>query len=153
MLFDDINEVTLMGNITADPDLRFTPGGTAVMNFGMATNRRYKQGEEWTDEVTYHNVVVWGNMAQSLSTRIKKGTKVHVSGRLQVRTWDGNDGKKNYKTEVVAGNVILIDRYNKDVDGSQSEAPAQKRGKSKDSEPEFEPEASTDSIDPDELPF
>jgi single-strand DNA-binding protein len=154
MLFDDINEVRLLGNITNDPDLRFTPNGTAVLNFGMATNRRYKAGEEWKDETTFHNIVVWSTLAQGVAQRANKGTRVLVSGRIQVRTWDGNDGKKNYKTEVVADNVILIDRYNK---GKSSELPdvqslaTSGSGKSTAQE---SPDASVDTtIDPDELPF
>ena len=155
MLFDDINEVRLLGNITNDPDLRFTPNGTAVLNFGMATNRRYKAGEEWKDETTFHNIVVWSTLAQGVAQRANKGTRVLVSGRIQVRTWDGNDGKKNYKTEVVADNVILIDRYNK---GKSSELPDVQSlatsGSSGKSTAQESPDASVDTtIDPDELPF
>lgn len=111
----------LMGNITNDPDLRFTPSGSAVLSFGMATNRRYKKGEEWVDDVTYHNIVVWGQRAQSLAQRVKKGTRVLVMGRLQTRSWDGQDGKKQYKTEVVSDEVNLIARYN---EGPMSGGPA-----------------------------
>jgi single-strand DNA-binding protein len=146
MYFDDINEVRLMGNMTGDPELKFTPSGTAVLNFSMATNRRYKQGETWTDEVTYHNVVVWGNLAQGLAARTKKGTRVMVDGRIQTRSWDGQDGKKNYRTEVVANNVLLIDRYNRDVtDNSGAAQGGASMAATND--------ADAPSIDPDDLPF
>lgn len=155
MYFDDINEVRLMGNLTNDPELRFTPNGSAVLNFSIATNRRYKQGENWTDEVTYHNVVVWGNLAQGLSTRVKKGTRVYIDGRIQVRTWDGQDGKKNYRTEVVANNVLLIDRYNKDVgDAAASAAPMGAPAGMPASAPSSSSDMGDDgSINPDDLPF
>lgn len=152
-LFDDINEVRLMGNVTNDPDLRYTPGGTAVLSFGMATNRRYQKDNEWVDEPTYHNVVVWGTRAQSLAQRIKKGTKVHVAGRIQTRSWDGTDGKKNYKTEVVSDNVILIARYN---EGSNDDLPAAASTPRQDSRTTSKADnsvATEASIDPDDLPF
>lgn len=151
-MFGDINEVRLMGNITNDPDLRFTPSGTAVLSFGLATNRRYKKGEEWVDEPSFHNIVVWGQRAQSLAQRIKKGTRVHVSGRLQTRSWDGQDGKKQYKTEVVSDDVILIARYNEGPNSELAPATASKQPSSKAAaaEPDMDPPA---DIDPDELPF
>jgi single-strand DNA-binding protein len=146
-MFDDINEVNLMGNVTRDPDLRFTPNGAAVLSFSMATNRRYKKGEEWTDEVSYHNIVVWNN-AESLSQRIKKGTKVHVNGRLQTRSWDDKDGKKNYKTEVVSDKLRLIARFEgdnnskSDSDGNSSSASSSSSNSNQE-----------DTIDPNDLPF
>jgi single-strand DNA-binding protein len=162
MLFDDINEVRLMGNITQDPDLRFTPSGSAVLNFSMATNRSYKLNEEWKEEVTFHNIVVWANLAQQLSTRIKKGTKVHVEGRLQTRTWE-SEGKKNYKTEIVANNVILIDRYEKGQGAAPSQGEMERAPKidpkkdlgfkSASSMMSEEPDMASNTIDPDDLPF
>lgn len=110
-----------MGNITGEPELRFTASGTPVANFSVATNRRFKQGEEWKDETEFHNVVVWGNLAQQLTQRSKKGTRVMVIGRLQTRSWEGQDGRKNYKTEVVADDAFLIDRYEK---GKSEDLPA-----------------------------
>lgn len=112
-LFGDINKVELLGNLTQDVELRFTPNGAAVASVSMATNRRYKQGEEYKDEVTFHNVVIWGNLAQGFAQRAKKGTRVLITGRIQTRSWDGNDGQKKYKTEIVAEDAILIDRYEK----------------------------------------
>jgi single-strand DNA-binding protein len=162
-MFNDINEVRLMGNITSDPDLRFTPSGTAVLSFGLATNRRYKKGDEWVDEPSFHNIVIWAQKAQSLAPRIKKGTRVHVAGRLQTRSWDGADGKKQYKTEVIADEINLIARYNEGTNAElgaampTQSAPADDFGAP---EPEAKPakrgkgEAAEEvEIDPDELPF
>jgi len=109
-LFGDLNEVRLLGNITQDIELRFTPSGAAVANFSIATNRRFKQGEEWKDESEFHNIVVWSNLAQQLMQRAKKGTRVMVVGRLQTRSWE-QQGQKKYKTEIIADDVFLIDRY------------------------------------------
>jgi single-strand DNA-binding protein len=156
-MFNDVNKVLLLGNVTQDPDLRFTPSGSAVLSFGMATNRRYKKGEEWVDDTTFHNIVIWGNQAQSIAPRIKKGTRMYLEGRLQTRSWDGNDGQKKYKTEVVvSGDVSLLSRYN---EGPQSElaavTPSKEKAPKKDKEVagESQPEAEDIEIDPDELPF
>lgn len=143
-MFGDINRVTLMGNVVRDPDLRFTPNGAAVLSFSIATNRRYKKGEEWAEEVSYHNVVVWNN-AESLSQRIKKGTRVYVEGRVQTRSWDDKDGKKNYKTEVNSERVILISRFEGDTNaGSEGQAPGNAPTQESSDE---------QSIDPNDLPF
>lgn len=116
-LFGDLNEVKILGNMTSDPELRFTGNGTPVASFSVATNRRFKQGEEWKDQSEFHNVVVWSNLAQQLAQRAKKGTRIMVLGRLQTRSWDGQDGQKKYRTEIVADDVFLIDRYEKGKSG------------------------------------
>ncbi len=142
-MFGDINRVELMGNVVRDPDLRYTPNGAAVLSFSMATNRRYKKGEEWTDEVSYHNIVVWNN-AEGLSQRIKKGTRLFVEGRIQTRSWDDKEGKKQYKTEINADRVLLISRFEGDnMASSEGRAPAASA----------EDDSSDESIDPNDLPF
>lgn len=163
-LFGDLNEVKLLGNMTQDVELRFTNNGNAVGNFSVATNRRFKQGDEWKDASEFHNIVVWGNLAQGLAQRAKKGTRVLVTGRLQTRSWDGQDGQKKYKTEVVADDVYLIDRYEKgksaDLPDAQvssgspegmGDMPMEESPKSAPSKPSKS--GSDDMIDPDDLPF
>lgn len=140
-MFGDLNKVMLMGNITNDPELRFTTGGTGVLSFGIATNRNYKSGEEWKDEVTYHNIVVWRN-AESLAKRVKKGTKIFIEGRIGTRSWDGSDGEKKYKTEITADSVSLIARY---------EGEGQKNSDMADATPSNS--SSSEDINPDDLPF
>ncbi len=165
-MLNDINEVRLMGNITNDPDLRFTPSGTAVLSFGLATNRRYKKGDEWVDEPSFHNIVIWAQKAQSLAPRISKGTRVHVAGRLQTRSWDGTDGKKQYKTEVIADEINLISRYKEGtnaelgVDMSSHSGAAASADEFGDVPPTADAKpakkgkvAAEAEIDPDELPF
>lgn len=158
-MFNDLNEVRLIGNVTNDPEVRFTPSGAAVLSFGLATNRNYKQGEEWKEEVTFHNIVVWGPRAQSLGDRMQRGTKVFVGGRLQTRTWDGQDGRKNYKTEIVADTVTLLTRYQGEgmKSGGGNFTPAPKSsGKSKGGDEPMEdyaPAGGDEVINPDDLPF
>lgn len=118
-LFNDINEVKLLGNITQDLELKRTPNGKAVLTFSLATNRSHKVGDEWKKETDFHNIVVWGNDAEQMAMRASKGTRIIVSGRLQTRKWE-KDGKTNYKTEVIADSVTLIDRYAKGAVNSNS---------------------------------
>lgn len=148
-MFNDINKVILVGNVTKDPDLRFTPSGAAVLNFSMATNRRYQVDGEWKDAPAYHNIVVW-RTAESLAKRIKKGTRLYVEGRLETRSWDGDDGKKNYKTEVNVETVSLISRYEGGESVGDASAPMPTSTSS--SKPSTKSEE-VESINPDDLPF
>lgn len=143
-MFGDVNKVTLLGNATKDPELRYTPSGSSVLSFPLATNRKYKKGEEWIDEVNYHNIVIWNN-ADELSKRIKKGTRMYIEGRLSTRSWDGQDGKKNYKTEVVVERIILVSRYEGEKitdDGSEDQEYVSSSSVSEEA-----------TIDPNDLPF
>lgn len=112
-MFGDINSVTLIGNITKDIDVRYTPNGKAVANFSLATNRSYKlpDSTEWKDEVTFHNIVMFGNSVEMFAQRAHKGTRVYVNGHIQTRSWQDKEGKTNYKTEVIVDKVLLLDRY------------------------------------------
>ena len=105
-----INQVTLLGNLTRNPVLRYTPNGTAVINFSIATNRSYKDKEtdEWKDLVDYHNIVFWSKSAEIISQYCLKGSKILVQGRLQTRSWEGKDGVKRYTTEIVGQDFILL---------------------------------------------
>lgn len=154
-MFGDLNQVELIGNITNDIAVRYTPNGKGVCNFGLATNRRYKNGpsEEWKEEVTFHNIVVWGSEAEGLSQRARKGTRIYIQGRLQTRTWDDKDGKKNYKTEVVAEKTILLDRFERGpANGEPSTYTAAPKGESKAKAP-TEVVEENGEINPDDLPF
>ncbi|HAW60096.1 MAG TPA: single-stranded DNA-binding protein [Actinobacteria bacterium] len=106
-----LNRVVLIGNLTRDPELRFTPSGTSVANFGIAINRRRtnRQGER-ADSVDYFNVVVWGRLAELCNEYIGKGAPVAVEGRLQSRSWETQDGQKRSTVEVVAENVQFLGR-------------------------------------------
>lgn len=147
-VFGDLNEVKLIGNITQDIEVKKTPNGNSVTNFGLATNRSYKMGDEWKEETAFHNIVVWGNDSDYLGQRAKKGTRIFVSGRLQTRSWDGNDGEKKYRTEIVADKVILLDRYERGQgEGSSNQTSSVSKQK------ESHSQSNEDAIDPNDLPF
>lgn len=108
----DLNVVYLMGNLTRDPELRYTPNGQAVTSFTVATNRSWTdQGSgERKDAAEFTDVVAWGKLAETIANYMKKGRRIHVTGRLQTRSWEAQDGSKRNKTEVIANDIIFVDR-------------------------------------------
>ena len=104
-----INKVMLLGNLGADPELRYTSGGTAVADLRLATNRRFKGRDgEWQDDTQWHRIVVWAKQAENCKEYLSKGSQCFVEGRLQTRQWEDRDGNKRYTTEVVADNVHFL---------------------------------------------
>ena len=103
-----VNKVILIGHLGRDAETKFTPSGVAVTKFSVATNRRWKdqQSGEWKEETDWANVVLWRQ--ENLANYLTKGKQVYVEGRLQTRSYDDKDGKKQYMTEVVAEDVILL---------------------------------------------
>lgn len=116
------NKVILMGNLTRDPEVRYTPQGTSVCNFGLAVNRTFKQGDELKKEVTFINVVVFGKQADTCGQYLNKGSGVLIEGRLQERRWETDEGQQRSRHEVVAQNVRFLSK--KQSDGGQSGADA-----------------------------
>ncbi len=105
-----LNKVTLIGNLTRDPELRYTPQGAAVATFGVATNRFWQTDSgEKKEDVEFHRVVAWNKLAEICSQLLAKGRKVYIEGRLQTRDWTGEDGQKRNVTEIVASEMILLD--------------------------------------------
>ncbi len=102
------NKIILIGNLTRDPEVRYTPQGTSVCNFGIAVNRKYKQGDETKKETTFIDVVVFGKQADTCGQYLNKGSGVLVEGRLQERRWETEDGQKRSKHEVVAQSVRFL---------------------------------------------
>ncbi len=102
------NKVILMGNLTRDPELRYIPSGTAVATLRLAVNNRYRQGEEWKDDVCYVDVTVWGKQAENCNEYLSKGSGVLVEGRLSYRTWESDEGQTRSKHEVVANTVRFL---------------------------------------------
>ncbi|OGW14101.1 MAG: single-stranded DNA-binding protein [Nitrospirae bacterium GWA2_42_11] len=115
------NKVILMGNLTKDPEIRYTPAGTAVANFSLAVNRRYKQGGEVKDEVSYLDIVVFGKQADSCGQYLNKGDAVIIDGRLQQRRWETEDGQKRNKVEIVANSVQFMPKRQGSVSGGPAE--------------------------------
>jgi single-strand DNA-binding protein len=105
-----LNKVMLLGNLTRDPELRYAPNGTPVANFGMAINRRYRQGEEWREEVCYIDIVTFGRQAETVGEYLSKGNLAMIEGRLQWRSWETEDGQKRSKHEIVANHVQFMPR-------------------------------------------
>lgn len=101
------NSVTLMGNLTKDPEVSTTPGGQSVGKFSLALNRSYKVDNEWKESTDYVDIVCWGNLAERNKEYLSKGRPVLVSGRLQSRSWE-QDGQKRSKVEVVASDVTYL---------------------------------------------
>lgn len=102
------NRVELIGNLTRDPELRYTPSGAAVCTFSVATNRSYVTDGEKKEEVDFHRVVSWNKLAELCNQLLKKGNRVFVSGRLQTRSWDGQDGQTRNVTEIVLEDMIVL---------------------------------------------
>jgi len=107
----DLNKAMVIGRLTRDPEIKVTPQGQNVSNFSVATNLR------WTDtsgqrqeKVEYHNIVAWRKLAETCAQYLRKGSKVYIEGRLQTRDWEGQDGVKRYRTEIVADSMIMLDR-------------------------------------------
>ena len=113
----DLNKVMLIGNLTRDPESRFTTTGQAVASFTVATNRRWKSREgEIKDSVEFNNIVAWGNLAEIVEKILRKGRRAYIEGRLQTRSWEGQDGVKRNKTEIVASDVIVLDKKPEEAD-------------------------------------
>lgn len=107
----NLNRATIIGRLTRDPELRTIPSGQPVCNFAVATNRRWTNREgEQQDEVEFHDIVVWGKLAEIASQFLAKGRLAYVEGRLQTRSWEAQDGSQKQRTEIVADNLISLER-------------------------------------------
>lgn len=112
-----LNRVQLIGNLTRDPEMRQIPGGQVVATFGVATNLTWTdQSGQKQSKVEFHNIVAWRRLAEICGQYLKKGSKIYVEGRLQTRDWEAEDGTKRYRTEIVADNMIMLDRKGDMVD-------------------------------------
>lgn len=104
-----LNKVILIGNLTRDPELRYTPQGTPVCTFGIATNRSWStdQGEK-KEETEFHTIVAWNRLAEIVSEFLQKGRQAYVEGRLQTREWEAPDGAKRQRTEIIATEILFL---------------------------------------------
>ena len=152
-----LNKAFIFGNLTRDPELRALPSGMNVCNFGVATNRVFKDRDGKKQEQTdFHNIVVFGRQADTVAQYLKKGSSVFVEGRMQTRSWDGKDGEKKYRTEIVADRVQFGPRSS--GGGGPSTSSGQAGGRNE-APPEEEMgggagiEYPKDDINPDDIPF
>jgi len=151
----NLNRAMVLGNATRDAELRTTPNGKSVAGFAVATNRRWKdQSGETKDEVQFHEIVAWGKLAEIAAQIVKKGTKVYVEGRLQTRSWEGQDGAKRERTEIISDNIIgLSGRGEVSSDSEYSQAPQEEDSKPKKQPKEEKSESAEDEINLDDIPF
>lgn len=162
-----LNKVQLIGNVTRDPELRYTPNGTPVCSFGLATNRSWmpEGGTERREETEFHKLVAWNKLAELCSQLITKGRKIYVEGRLQSRSWETPDGEKRSATEVVIEDMMLLDARPEGAgsaprvrdeapanDEVADEAPSTNEGGEASDKPK-KVEEKADEIDLDDIPF
>jgi single-strand DNA-binding protein len=106
-----LNKVMIIGNLGADPEMRYTADGTALTNFRVASSRTYSdRSGERKEETEWFSVVTWQKLAEQCSQFLQKGRRVYVEGRIQTRSWDTPEGEKRYRTEVIAERVLFLDR-------------------------------------------
>jgi len=148
-----LNRVQLIGNLTRDPELRYTPNGTAVCSFGIATNRNWTtDAGEKKDEAEFHNIVAWNKLAELCSQFMVKGSKVFVEGRLATRSWNAQDGTQRTKTEIVISDMILLDGRKPAASSEETTEPeSAKEEESK--EAAKEENGSQEEVAPDDIPF
>lgn len=148
----DVNKAIIVGNITRDPELTYTPKGTALLKFGVATNKSNRNEDgSYTDVPIYHNIIGWSKLAERVSKVASKGQKAYIEGRIENRTYE-KDGQTKFTSEIVADNIIVFDRKG----GSQAKSSQQSQQPAEPTEPA--PASSgkqqyDDPIDPDDIPF
>lgn len=149
-----LNKVMLIGNLTRDPELKSLPTGMKVANVSLATNRVWKDKDGSKKESTeYHNVVVFGRQAETVSQYMKKGSNIMIEGRLQTRSWE-SDGKKNYRTEIIADNVQFGSRGGgAGMTGSNSSSSSTDSGSEKTPDVDTIEYPDDDDINPEDIPF
>lgn len=135
----NLNKAMIIGNLTRDPELRSTSGGQSVCSFGVATNQVWtdQQGQR-QERAEFHNIVAWGKLAEICNQYLNKGRKVYIEGRLQTRDWEGQDGIKRNRTEIIAENMIMLDRSG---------------GKSSDMAGETPMDGDADEVKKEDIPF
>ena len=148
----DLNKVQIIGNITQDIVLKNTPNGQSVTNFSVATNRYWNDASGNRQEQSeFHNIVFWGKQAEIASQYLTKGQKIYIEGRLQTRSWEGQDGTKRYTTEIVWENMIMLGGKNENA-GSSNSYNQEPKGMSNPSMSKSTPKQE-EEISVDDLPF
>jgi single-strand DNA-binding protein len=144
-----LNKALIVGNLTEDPELKSLPSGTAVCNFSLATNRHYtdKDGNKQED-TDYHNIVVFGRQAETTAQYLSKGSMALIEGRIQTRSWEGDDGTMNYRTEIVANRVQFGPRSG--ASGEVADSGQKKPPENADQEIDYPDD---EDITPEDIPF
>ena len=141
-----LNKVMLIGNVGKDPEMRYTASGSAVTSFSLATSRSFTGNDgERREETEWFNIVTWNKLAEICSQFLQKGRQVYVEGRLQTRSWEGQDGQKHYRTEVNAQTVLFL--------GGAPGGGGAARMDTSTYDDTAAPAVGAGSVDPDDLPF
>ena len=149
-----VNKALLFGNLTRDPELRALPSGMNVCSFSIATNRVFKDREGKNQEQTdFHNIVVFGRQADTVSQYLKKGSSAFIEGRIQTRSWDGKDGEKKYRTEIVADRVQFGPRSSGGGGGGARKSDSQEAPQEDAGNSPAGIDYPKDDINPDDIPF
>ncbi len=154
-----LNKVLLIGNLTRDPELRYTPTGAAVCTLGIATNRYWTtESGEKKEEVEYHRAVSWNKLAELCSQLLSKGRKIYIEGRLQTRTWQSQDGNQRSTTEIIIEDMILLDSKRMTAGGTEEEVPpptvaGQVKSVAQPTVGTKKPESPSEEVNPDDIPF
>ena len=147
-----VNKVILVGRLGSDPEVRYTPSGSAVANVNVATNRVWKDRDgNQNEETQWHKIVAWARLAEILKEYSRKGSRIYIEGRLQTRDWDDQNGQKRYVTEVVAENIQLLDSRGEGGGMSSGGGGGGSQSYS-DNSPPMQPPAAED-IPQDDVPF
>ncbi len=151
-----LNKVQLIGNLTRDPEMRQIPGGQVVTSFGIATNLTWTdQSGQKQNKAEFHNIVAWRKLAEICGQYLKKGSKVYIEGRLQTRDWQGEDGVKRYRTEIIAENMIMLDSKGNSMGGGvpMDNSMRESGGLDNDSSGDTEKASQEEEVQIDDLPF
>lgn len=120
----NLNKALIIGNLTRDPEIRNTPSGVSVATFSIATNYVWTdQSGQRQEKAEFHNIVTWRRLAEISAQYLRKGSRVYIEGRLQTRDWVGQDGVKRYRTEIIAENMIMLDRAGSNSGGGFNAGP------------------------------
>ncbi len=151
----DFNKVLLIGRLTQDPEVKQTTGGQPVCTITVATSRRWKnQAGELQEKSEFNNVVLWRRLAEIAGQYLKKGSKVHIEGHLETRSWDAKDGTKRYRTEIIGENLIMLDsRPTGGGEAASAPASAAAAPVAAAASGEAPPAFSDDELKIDEIPF
>jgi single-strand DNA-binding protein len=147
-----LNRVVLIGNLTRDPELKYTPQGTAVCSFGVATNRSWttKTGDT-KEDVQFHRIVAWQKLAELSANLLAKGRKIYLEGRITYRSFEGKDGQQKQITEIIMDDFVLFDDRRKGADGEMGEQPHEEMSAA--AEPAEHEDVMAEKVDPDDIPF
>lgn len=147
-----VNKVILVGNLGKDPEVKYTPNGTPVAKFSIATNERYKdRAGEWQERVEWHHIVAWQRLAEIVGEYVAQGSRVYIEGKLQTSSWeDKHSGEKKYRTEIVARDLLLLGAPPDDDDEQKTQGRRRDQERGAQAQPVY---AGAGEITDEDIPF